>query len=368
LTVTDDLGARKAAWPERAGILDLGFDRERTILLADARRHARHAALVTRAAFVDLDAHGLSDVDALRVALRQIHTQTQRIDPDQRRNRSAHRQILARTDQALFDEAIERRADRGVLKLLLRKHQLRATLAQHRLTVSNLLARVVEVRLCAQKCRIRSVEVGARNQFLLHELACPLEIAPRFVERGVGRLDAVRLLHIDGLVGSIGRETEQRARLSERRRRLIDAQLIVRELDLRDRLVARDGTAEVDRDRGKTSRHLRAQRHLFVRGETSRDHDQARHRLLARLDELHRDFRRRCLLVTLFALTPGRAGLGIRATRTEANGQPEQHDSGAKTLASRARRPNSQAEGIRRALHRGLPSALINCARAFARS
>ena len=129
---------------------------------------------------------------------------------------------------------------------------------------------------CAPVARPSFASDRARSRFAL-----------RFVERGARLAHGRSGFDVELRIVVLGGKPSCARACAERGLGLLDAQAIVGGLDLRDRLVLLDRGADVDQKRSQPPRHLHRHRHLFVRGERSRDPHGLVELALGNADELH---------------------------------------------------------------------------------
>ena len=115
--------------------------------------------------------------------------------------------------------------------------------------------------------RHRGVELGARHEILLRELLGTLPRQHGVIELGLGLADDGGLLDGHTIVRAVGHQSESRARLVQRRLRLIDAQIEIDGVEPGDDLAAMDARTEIHGQVGETAGDLQAQHDLLFRVE-----------------------------------------------------------------------------------------------------
>src|SRR5438552_13806229 len=134
-----DLGARVGARAKLAVVMYLGLDDKHTILRRDGRTYPRDLAEVDIRITLERHPHLLPDAHVTRFAFRNFSAKSQRVHPDYVYERRAGCEIFADARAFLLHNAVERRVDRGVQKLLPRDLKLGTPLSHKRLAVANLL-------------------------------------------------------------------------------------------------------------------------------------------------------------------------------------------------------------------------------------
>ena len=276
--------------PGRSGpvVGDLGFDEQGAALLGDGRTETYNAAFIDGLVAFDPDVHRLVSMTIGSIPLGHFEPQPQRMHADECDDRHARGDVLAQRRGPGPNHPGEGRRQRGVGHRLPCEIQLRPSLRQDGLTITHLFERVLIAAVGDLEGRFGGVELRARRQAAIDERADALTCELGLVQNGTGLAHHRRRLRIDRFLFAIGRESQSRPCLLQRRGRLRHPQLIVGRRQAGQS--ADQGATELPRSTSNSwSRPatLKLQDRLLLRREGAADGDGPAQRLLLDRRDAH---------------------------------------------------------------------------------
>jgi len=141
----------------------------------------------------------------VRLTLRNLSTQTQRIHFHDVHDRRTRREIFTDTRSFLLHDAIERSNHGSVFQLLSCERELRASLREHALAISDLFVRVLVTTFSNFECRGRCIKFGFCDHALLDKSRSAIAAVTGFVEHCTRLAYGRSLFRIDTIVSAVRR-------------------------------------------------------------------------------------------------------------------------------------------------------------------
>src|SRR5438309_8438397 len=222
-----------------------------------------------------------------RLALRYLSAQPERIHSNYVNHRGSSSEIFTDAGPLLLHDAVERRNNRRVGKLLPRNLKLGTPLKDQRLPVSNLLDCILITAEGDLVVGLRRFELRSSEHSSLNQRLSALELGLGVVEKRLSLPNRSSFFELYAIVGSVGRQAHTSAPLCKCSLSLLKPKLIILFFDLRDHLTPAHDASEIDRNGSQPARHLRADCSLIVSRERSGYSDRAFHRDLRNRHDLH---------------------------------------------------------------------------------
>jgi hypothetical protein len=216
---------------------------------------------------VGAEAHRLPDANAAGLALGHGEAEPQRIHLDDRRDGRADVEVRADREVPLAYGAVERRTQRRVAERLLGEPERRLTLGDERAPAPRLLELLLVARLGDAEVGLGLVELGFRQDAVLVERRRARPLRRRLRQQRARLAHDGGLLERDLVIGPVDRHAEPRARLRERGRRLLDAEVEVGQVEHGNDVAAMDDRPEIHGQLGEPTGDLRVQHDLVLGGE-----------------------------------------------------------------------------------------------------
>ena len=246
---------------------DIRLDSQHPVIGVERWRNAGDPAFVGVGLAVDAGPDGQAGLDQSGFAFRDLEAKAERVQLDQLEYRRSGGKILAEMSQSLLHNAGKGGANRRVRQLLAGEIELGAALREGRLPGAGVDLGGLQLLARDGELGFGGVEFGVGGDPLAVEAGQPVNVAGGFVGNGPRLAHLGDLIKVWSVAFALEGEPQRRPGLGEGRCGLLNAELEIPGLDLRQEIPGCDLAAEVDGEALESAGDLRAQGGPFAGGE-----------------------------------------------------------------------------------------------------